>query len=91
MASVLQLIGDTTGISFEYELESDVRTDTLFGRLLGGEVDAFLTPLTYGIPEAYVKDVVVGGPIYTGVGTLLTRRSKVESGQWVRCSFSDRG
>lgn len=39
-------------------------------------------PLTYGIPAQYKDKVVVAGPIYYGVGTVVTRRYQVPHSTW---------
>lgn len=39
-------------------------------------------PLTYGIPAQYKDKVVVVGPIYYGVGTVVTRRYQVPHSTW---------
>ena len=90
MAAMLAKISKTTGIQFEFVLEEDVTLKTLFRRLLGRDsgCDAFIMPLTYGIPSEFKHMVAVGGPIYTGTGTIVTRRTRVPQDLWVNITHN---
>ena len=72
ISSMLSSISSSTGIEFEYVLTDDTTLTTLFGQLCNDRddngsavaapaIDAFVLPLSNGIPEEYNDQVVVGG------------------------------